>query len=70
MHVRPGLCAQAEVVQTAFEVLKPRSLRLARSGDTALVVSAGARIGCVHALVLYCHTITCAGVGETNGDRD
>lgn len=28
---------EAEVVNTAFEVLKPRSLRLARSGDTALV---------------------------------
>ena len=29
---------QPEIVNTVFEVLKPRSLRLARSGDTALVV--------------------------------
>ena len=36
---------QAEVVRTTFDVLKPRSLRLARSGDTALVVIIAKIIG-------------------------
>ena len=60
---------QPEIVNTVFEVLKPRSLRLARSGDTALVVCAMTRYlggGILFALSQITVPDTLVGIGATD----